>query len=544
MAATVQDSKVDLDAVRALLEDLASKGRTDEAIDLAVDLLGRVRDDNTALHVRLMQALRDRYGRRSEKVSAEQLRLFLDQIAEEVPAGAVPSADAPADEEKKKRNRKPKQGRKPLPAHLPREPYIVPVPADQRCCTECGAEKKTIGYLDSEVLEFRPARFVVLVPRREKVACPKCEAHVSIADDDKLAPRMRPGPGLLADLIVGKWQDALPIERQADRYKRLLVDLPASTLVDWAAFGLDMLAPVARRIAQLVLGSTYIQADDTTLKVLDPSRKPAVKRGHLWAFVGMDVKLTSFLYAPNWAADDPADFLSVFTGHLQGDGYAGFDKILEPPEGDTEPIVSGERRLGCGMHIRRRFENAAKLGDARGAVALAYFRKLYAIEEACKAQGLSHEQRHVRRQTESMPIVRELYAWIEKLHPTLVPSSKIYDATRYAMKQKDAWLRCFTDGKFEIDNGEVERQLRRVGVGRNNFLFAGSDQGAVRAAIAYTVLASCRMHNADPFAYVRDVLEKIGDGWPQARLDELLPQSWTAASAARGYGRGGGGAGV
>lgn len=534
MATSAPEAKADLDAVRELFEGLASEGRTKEVIDLALDLLARVRADNTALHLKLMQALRARYGRRSEKVSAEQLALFLDQISEEVPDNAAPAGETPKDEKKKRNQPDVKKGRKPLPEHLPREPYIVPVPAAERSCVECGSEKKTIGYLESEVLEFRPAKFVVLVPRREKVACPKCEAHVTIADDDKLASRMRPGPGLLADLIVNKWQDALPIERQADRYKRLSVDLSTSTLGDWAAFGLDMLASISRRIAQLVLGSTYLQADDTTLKVLDPKRKPAVKRGHIWAFVGMDVRLTSFLYAPNWAADHPAEFLSVFTGHLQGDGYAGFNKVLEPRDDDTEPIVPGERRLGCGMHIRRRFENAAKLGDARGAIALSYFRKIYAIEQACKDESLSHEQRHLRRQTESMPIVQELYAWIEEIHAKLVPSSKLYDATRYALKQKDAWIRCFSDGKFEIDNGEVERQLRRVGVGRNNFLFAGSDQGAVRAAIAYSVLASCRMHGVDPYGYVRDVLVKIGDGWPQERLDELLPHNWVATEAQNG----------
>jgi transposase len=145
---------------------------------------------------------------------------------------------------------------------------------------------------------------------------------------------------------------------------------------------------------------------------------------------------------------------------------------------------------------------------------------------------LSFEQRHVRRQTESLPIMTELYTWIEKIHPGLVPKSPIYEATRYAIRQKEYWVRCFSDGRFEIDNGEVERQLRRVATGRRNYLFAGSDDGAVRLATAYTVLACCRMHGVDPLAYMTDVLRKISDDWPNERLDDLLPHRWAALRAA------------
>lgn len=527
-AVTSSERDAQLEAVRATLSDLLHSGRGLEVVDLAVELLGRVRDDNTALQARLFAALRQLYGRKSERVSAEQLDLFLGQISEEaVPEGAKPDPER----NKEPRKRRKPTGREPLPSHLPRERYVVAVSAEERTCTGCGGDKKTIGFVESEVLEFRPAQFVVLVPAREKVACPSCEAGVSIADDDKLAPRRRPGPALLADIISGKWQDSLPIERQADRYKRSGVALSPSTLGDWGAFGLDLLAPVARRISQRVLLSSYLQADDTTLKVLDPAKKPAVKRGHMWAFVAMEVQLVAFLFAPNWAAEHPAEFLRTFDGFLQGDGYAGFARILNGDDeddagDDDESALPSQRRLGCGMHIRRKFESSANLGDARGAIALSFFRKIYAVEKACKDEGLTYEQRHLRRQGKSLPLAHEMYEWLEALHPKLVPKSPFYVATHYALSQKEAWLRCFSDGRFEIDNGEVERQLRRVALGRKNFLFAGSDQGGVRAAIAYTILGSCRMHGVDPAAYLTDVLRKIGDGFPQARIDELLPDRW------------------
>jgi transposase len=198
---------------------------------------------------------------------------------------------------------------------------------------------------------------------------------------------------------------------------------------------------------------------------------------------------------------------------------------------DGERIVPEERRLGCGMHIRAKFETAAKAGDARGAVALAYFKALYRVEASCKEDHLPPEARKARRDEQSLPRLDELYQWIRELHPRLVPSTPLYVATQYALNQEPAWRRCFTDGRFEIDNGEVERRIRRVAIGRKNYLFAGSDKGAERLAIAYTVLGSCHMQGANPLAWATDVIGKLQDGWPLARLDELLPDAWAKTMA-------------
>jgi len=193
------------------------------------------------------------------------------------------------------------------------------------------------------------------------------------------------------------------------------------------------------------------------------------------------------LYAPDWKAKHPAARLEDFFGVLQGDGYAGFGAMLRA-DGSGEQIVPDERRLGCGMHIRAKFEKAAKAGDARAAVALAYSKAIYRIEAACKHEALSPEARLARRQEQSLPIVDELYRWIHELHAQLVPGSPLYAATKYAINQEAAWRRCFDGGQFEIDNGEVERQLPRVAVGRKNWMFAGSEQGAERAAVLRTLL--------------------------------------------------------
>jgi hypothetical protein len=188
-------------------------------------------------------------------------------------------------------------------------------------------------------------------------------------------------------------------------------------------------------------------------------------------------------------------------------------------------IVPEERRLGCGMHIRRNFEKLVKAGDARGAVVLGYFKGIYRVEAGCKDEGLSPEQRHERRQEVSLPIVDDMYRWIHEMHASAVPNTPLYKATHYAINQEKAWRRCFTDGRFEIDNGEVERQIRRIAVGRKNYLFAGSDKGAERLAVGYTVFGSCRMHGVNSLQWATDVIGKLQAGWPRSRLGASILMS-------------------
>lgn len=528
----VQDaipSPEDLANMRKVLVSMAEEKGAESVITILMDLLGQARAHNTQLQVRVEQLLRQLYGRKSEKVSTAQLSLLLQELGEQTPKTAehetretTGEGDVPQPAERPRRlgGRKP---RRELPANLPRETKTVPVPAAERICATCGTEKTCIGHLKSEVLEFVPAHFKVVEILREKVACPKCESGVVTAPSDKVMDRGRPGPQLLGNLVTEKFQDSKPLYRQAQSYARYGVSLPESTLGDWCAFGCDVLTPLATRIAQRIIGSDYIQGDDTMLRVLDRDHVNGVKRGHMWAFVAG--KLVAFHYAPDWKAERVTGFLRGFTGHLQGDGYAGYEEILEPPEGRPPDVAEG-RRLGCGMHLRRKFEEAAKVGDPRGAIALSYFKKLYRIEEACKADGLCREARHARRQAESIPVVEELYRWIYELYPKEVPKTPLHKAMVYAINQEEYWRRCFSDGRFEIDNGEVERQLRRVALGRKNYLFAGSDKGAERIAVAYTILGTCHMNGVNPLAHLGDVIDKLQNGWPQARIDELLPDRW------------------
>jgi transposase len=554
----------DLRDVRRKLEQLAAEERVSDLIDLVIELLARLRDTNNSLTVRLQNALRELYGRKSQKVSTEQLSSLLAALGHEVPASATEAATTPASDagvtppaapegeggavpqppEPPKPPRA-RGGRSPLPKDLPRRRRVVPVPDAERICPRCGAERVCIGYRASgEVLEFVPAHFEIIEEQREKLACPRCpEEGVATAPSEKLMDRGRPGPGLLANILVEKFVDSMPLYRQTQQYARYGVALSPSTLGDWAAFGLDALAPVAAHICARVMGSSYVRGDDTGIRVLDRDHPNGVKLGHLWAFVGTEdqadtdapvapteaASLVAFHYAPSWRAEHPQALLQHFRGYFQGDGYAGYAAMLRDDTG--EPIVPEERRLGCGMHIRAKFEKAAKTGDTRAAVALAYFKAIYRIEASCKDEKLPPEARQARRDEQSLPHVDELYRWIHDLHPSLVPKTPLHVATQYAINQEQAWRRCFTNGRFEIDNGEVERRIRPVALGRKNYLFAGSDKGAERLAIAYTVFGSCHMCRVNPLAWSNDVLAKLQDGWPMARLDELLPDAWAKSHA-------------
>jgi transposase len=543
----------DIEAVRSRLRKLASEGRIDEAIEVLLQMLVQVRDDNTALRVRLHNAIRQIYGRKSEKVDIDQLALaFSDltsapQVAKDIveqdaqesessesdgdpePSNAAGNQDTVPAPERKAKKLTGKRGRQALPDDLPRETKRILVEDELRKCPDCGADKKTFGFATTETLEFVPAHFKVVVEELEKLACPVCEAGVIVADTEKVMERGLPGPGLLAAVVISKGQDSQPLYRQSDIHGRSHVHIPDSTLGDWFAFAAEVIRPVAQMITRQVFLSFMVNADDTGLRVLDRDHPKGVKRGHIWAFVG-DRRYVAFHYAANWKPEHPAQLLAAYRGFVQGDGYAGYSTSIGTPDEEVV-LIAPDRRLGCAMHIRRKFEAAYEIGDARGAIALAFFRRLYALEERYKEQGLDAENRLQQRRELSMPVVKEFYAWVDEMHPLAIKGTPFYKATKYATNQREYFKRCFEHGRFEIDNGAVERELRRVRIGEKNYLFAGSDKGAQRIADVYTVLATCRLHGVNPQDYLTDVIHKIQNGWPKSRIAELMPEVWQAARA-------------
>jgi transposase len=510
---------------------MLAAGKVAEAIELVIGLLSRLRDKNTELELELMRLLRRHVGKTSERVAGEQLRLLFESVAaaeqSEAPATppdaplAPPAAELSEDKPKRKGH-----GRKPLPAHLPR--VVVPhrVPDAERACPVCGVGRECIGHETSEVLEFIPASFRVEVHEREKLACRVCEEGVVTAPAaEKVIDKGRPGPGLLAHVVTSKYADHLPLNRLSKIYAREGVDLAVSTLADWVAAVDTSLAPLAERIRELVLCSHLTQADDTGLKVLDDKAPGGSKRGHLWCYLG-DAKWAAFVYTPDWRKEGPQSFLAERKGWLQADAYKGYDGLFTR-DGATAIEV------GCWAHARRPFFELFQAGDVRAAVLLEKVQRLYAVEAEADSEGDDDDARQRRREQYSKPVLEEIGRWCATTYNREPPKSALAKAIGYIVNQWQALSRFLEDGRLPLDNTRCERALRGIAIGRKNYLFAGSDVGAERAATIYTLIGTCALSGVDPLAYFTDVLRKLETGrFPASRIDELLPPNWIESAPA------------
>ncbi len=510
----------DVAEVVAELRKLVKRGRGEEAIDIAEQLLSAVMRENQMQAAKIRELLRKAYGRSSERIDLNQLRLALAGLREDDAAATPkpdPEGDAPADPptptKKKRRNG---GGRRPLPADLPREEIRL-TPTDEQVAGKGPMTK--VGEERSEVLEYIPAQFKVLVYVRETWSSPTGEI-VTAPLPNKIIEKGIPGPGLLTHVLVSKFKDHCPLNRQVGIFRRSGVELSKNTLVDWVAAAAFLLEPIANRIYELAMLAHALQVDDTRLPVLDRRKSKNIKRAHLWAMVG-DREWIAFHYTENWTADEAKKFLGRRIGWTQIDGYAGYESIID--DGYMMPV-------GCMMHLRRYFVKAFDGKDLRAAVPLEMIKRIYEVERTAKEAGDDHEQRYERRQRDMVPVMDELEEWIEEQRATETPTSTLGRALTYAHNHWEMTRVVVNDGALEIDNGDVERILRGPALGRKNWLFAGSDEGGKRAAIVLTVLETAARAGVDLRAYVHDLLVKIAGGWKLSRIDELLPKNRAAAS--------------
>ena len=348
---------------------------------------------------------------------------------------------------------------------------------------------------------------------------------------EPLASRRRVGTGVVADLIVEKCSEAQPLHRERARYQRMGWEAPASTLDSAWRWGTELLVPIADVVRGELLANDYVRADSTPLTILDPRHPSGRFKGQIWAFVAQGH--VAFEFSKSWAADQIVEsFLVCADGYKQVDDYKGYSSELEF-NGRTVRLVQPERRLGCGMHLRRRFVDALTAKDMRAAVPLELFGQLYAIEAHAKASGLTDDQRLALRKASSMPVLAKLRDWLDRHHGTLLPKTPLGSAVGYAHQQWEFFVRCFSRGDFEIDNGAPEREIRTIAIGRRNFLFSGSVSAAERLCAAYTLVVGAKRVGIDPFIYVKDVLDKLDGGWPIHRVAELTPRRWAAAKSAQ-----------
>ena len=523
--------------VLEVLRELLTERRDTDVLELVSKLIVR----NSELERRLMQMLSR--GHKNEGVSTAQLRLFLDALAatgvDVSDAGAPDLSDANAklrgasgldakpDGAPEKPARQPPL-RKPLPANLPRVDNPIAVPAAERLCPVCGAERTCIGHDVTEVIELEPARVIVRVDRREKLACGPCDGELVRAPvGDKVVSGGRLGSTLVAALVVDKYDDGLPLHRQKRRFERMGVDLAVSTLADQVTWATDLMRPLWRTAIKQVLTASVMHLDATGLPVLDRDAAGGKRLGALWGYVG-DENVAAYVYASTAKKNaqrpgelGPEEMLAQRTGYTVADASNLFDASFERPD-----LIE----CGCNMHGRRYWTKALDAGDTRAALPIAAYKKLYEIE--AKIRGLAPNDKLAVRQAESKPVFDEIVSWAETYKPHEPPASPLGAAIRYMTNHKAALGRFIEDGVIPIDNGIVERLHVRAALTRKNFLFAGSDTGGERAAIAYTILGCCRLADVNPVEYLTDILPRLARGLRLRDVPAMLPAAWKAARQA------------
>ncbi len=534
--------------LRGSVLDVVGALREDNDWDAVLEIVRKLVAENTDMARRLAR-IAARF-KKSEKVGNAQLVLFLDalQRGEGVPETDDACEPDDVDDVDSKLHataklddgddlatlatRPPRQPRAPIPEHLPRVDHPIAVPADQRACPQCGRERVCIGHDVTEVIELIPAKVIVRRDAREKLACPPCDGELVRAPlADKIVPSGKLGLALVAQLLVEKYVDGLPLHRQRERFARLGIDLSVSTLCDQVQWCTDLLRPLWRAALAEVIAARVMHLDGTGLPVLDRTIQGKTRLGTLWGYVGVNERETI------------AAYLYTSTGKklAQESGEMGPEDVLALREGPTVADASNLfdasfRRAalvecGCNMHGRRYFVKALDANDKRAALPIAAYRKLYRIED--EIRDLDRDAKLATRQARSKPVFESLANWCRVRKKYEPPATPLGKALQYFTNHEVALGRFLDDGCVPMDNGIVERLHIRAALTRKNFLFAGSDAGGERAAIAYTIFGSCRIAGMDPIAYLADVLPKLTRRVRLLDLPALLPARWAAARASR-----------
>jgi transposase len=480
--------------------------------------------------LKLQLARRDRqqYGPSSERFDDGQGRLIEPAPLDETPAAqtAAPAMSPPANTAEIDRS---------LPPHLPREdqvhrPATTPAHRDatgQPCgCTACGGRLRRIGADVSEQLEYVPSHFKVIRHVRPKLACVKCQAIFQADAPSRPIVRGLPGPGLVAHVMVSKYCDHLPLYRQSRIYARAGVELERSTLGRWVARGDELIDPLVAALGRYVLAAQKVHADDTPVKVLNPGAGKT-KTGRLWVYVRDDRPAGNaappaawYRYSPDRKGEHPQDHLHKYRGILQADAYGGWTQLY-----DDGQVVEA----ACWAHARRPwwelYQSTGRAPDSLAAQALQRIKALYQIE--AEIRGRPPDIRREQRQARAGPLLKDMYEWLSALLGRVSAKSDIAQAIGYSLTRWTALTRYVEDGRIEIDNSAAERALRGVALGRNNYLFMGSDAGGERAATMYSLVETAKLNGIDPEAYLREVFTRIAEH-PINRIEALLP--WNIAA--------------
>jgi transposase len=410
----------------------------------------------------------------------------------------------------------PGQESEPMPAEQPEpqpaasvEPAPTPGPTDTRPEQASPCQQPT----DAEQRPQTPAPPCLLVdPSVVVIAPPKPAMPIA---------KGLPGPGLLAHLIVSKYTDHMPLHRLERSYERQGFFLHRSTLCDWLGACADLLRPLYDLMVSVVLQSRALHTDDTTVKMQELVTH-LLSTARLWVYLGDAAHpYNVFDFTVNRKRDGPAQFLANYRGYLHADAFSGYDGLYLP-----DPRTARARiiEVACNAHARRKFYEARTSDALRSHQALAYYRQLYELERGAK--GFSDAQRLQMRQDLSVPILGQFHQWLAAQRPQVLPKSPLAEALGYALNNWAALARYTEAGFLAIDNNVAEREMKRIAVGRKNWLTVGSPRGGQTAAVLFSFTSTCQRLAVEPWRYLRDVLERL-PSHPPDRLGELLPDEWT-----------------
>lgn len=470
-------------------------------------------EENNQLREQLVLLLYNMYAPKSEKFSKKDLQFDEADISEEEKK-IVEEGDEEINIAAHSR-KKPK--RKPLPKDLPRTIVEHRLPEDQMRC-DCGCLLHVIGEDRSEQLEYTPPQLRVLEHIRYKYGCRQCEEGVKHAPLPKYPiPKSIATSSLLANILISKYCDALPLYRQEGMWRRLGIDLPRATLSSWVLKCGELFLPLIHLMQQEIITGKKVNADETPVQVMKEPEKKNTSKSYMWIFVGgPESNIIVYKYHATRGGIVATEFMEGFKGYLQADGYSGYNEICR-----KEGVI----RVGCWMHARRKFADIVKITKKTGKahVAMNYIRKLYKIEEQAKERNLSAEQIKNLREEEAQPILEEFKQWLEDSQEHVPPKGLLGKAITYSLSNWPELTVYLTDGDLEIDNGVAERKLKPFVIGRKNWLFMGSVNGANAGATIYSLIETSKANGINPYSYLKYILEKLPYCNVDQEREKLLP---------------------
>jgi len=499
----------DVEQLRAWMTQMLSAMKFTQIIAAVIALIVRMTAINMELTKRLSQLRRAKPKSETLARVESQMRLPFEEPASKP---GKPKEKKPA---QSRRGKHP--GRAALPAHLERVIVENPVPADKRICPQCGSEMTTVGHSVCEILDVIPARLIVVQRRDERVACPHDDAIVSAPTPNQLVERGKLGTTLIVESMCDKYIEHLPIERQCLAWERTGVDVAPQTLGRSVAVAIDLLDPLARLVHDQTRGPGLLATDASGLPVLDRDAPNGIRTGTMWCWV--NARWVSFFYSPVGDANSVRQFLGkelCRTVQCDGTTVTNFIERL------------GGKRPGCWAHARRRFVEAARGGDTLALEGLHKIAELFMVECTSKEEGDTAEQRKARRAEHSTPILNDLRIWATEQRGLIPPKTPLGRALGYLYRQWDRLVLFLRDGRIELTNNRVERELRKLVLGRKNWLFTWEDLGGERTATILTLVGTCVAQDINPRAYLHLVVKLLVDGFPSTRLRELLPHALAA----------------